>query len=38
MTSGLYRLGKFCARHRWIVIVLWLVIVVALASWVKSSG
>ncbi|MCX6370014.1 MAG: hypothetical protein NTZ58_01995, partial [Solirubrobacterales bacterium] len=38
MTSVLYRLGKFCARHHWIVIVVWLVVVVALASWVKSSG
>ena len=38
MTSVLYRLGKFCARHHWIVIVAWLVVVVALASWVKSSG
>jgi RND superfamily putative drug exporter len=38
MTSVLYRLGKFCARHHWIVIVAWLVIVVALAGWVKSSG
>ncbi len=38
MTSHLYRLGKFCARHHWIVIVVWLVIVGALASWVKSSG
>jgi RND superfamily putative drug exporter len=38
MTSVLYRLGKFCARHHWIVIVAWLVIVVALGGWVKSSG
>lgn len=38
MTSLLYRLGKFCARHHWIVIVFWLVVVVALAGWVKSSG
>ena len=38
MTSVLYRLGKFCARHHWIVIVAWLVVVVALASWVTSSG
>ncbi|MEI6792298.1 MAG: MMPL family transporter [Actinomycetes bacterium] len=38
MTSALYRIGKFCARHHWIVMAVWLVIVVALASWVKSSG
>jgi RND superfamily putative drug exporter len=38
MTAGLYRLGRFCVRRRWLVIALWAVVFVALASWARSVG
>src|SRR5829696_647439 len=38
MTGGLYRLGGMCVRRRWIVVGVWLLIFVALASWARSAG
>jgi putative drug exporter of the RND superfamily len=38
VTGGLYRLGGFCVRRRWIVLALWLVAVVALAVAARSAG
>jgi putative drug exporter of the RND superfamily len=38
MTGGLYRLGGFCARRRWIVLAVWLVAFVGLAVAARSAG
>ena len=38
MTGGLYRLGRVCVRRRWIVLGVWLLVLVALASWARSAG
>ena len=38
MTGGLYRLGRVCVRRRWIVLGVWLLVFVALASWARSAG
>ena len=38
MTGGLYRLGGFCARRRWIVLGVWLVVFVALAVAARTAG
>ncbi len=38
MTDALYRLGRFCARHRWPVIGLWVVATVALALVGRAVG
>ena len=38
MTGGLYRLGGFCARRRWIVIGVWLVVFAALAILARTAG
>ena len=38
MTGPLYRVGTFCARHHWLVIGVWLVLVVALAAGGRAAG
>ncbi len=38
MTGALYGLGRFCARHRWPVLAVWLVIFAALALAARSAG
>jgi putative drug exporter of the RND superfamily len=38
VTGVLYRLGRFCARHRWPVIALWLVATIALALVGRAVG
>src|SRR5215213_2848782 len=38
MTGPLYRLGRLCARHRLVVLLLWLVAVFALAAVARSIG
>ena len=38
MTGGLYRLGRVCVRHRWIVLAVWIVVFVGLAVGARSMG
>jgi putative drug exporter of the RND superfamily len=38
MTGALYRIGRFCVRRRWLVIALWAVVFVLLASWARAVG
>jgi putative drug exporter of the RND superfamily len=38
MTGPLYALGRICARHRVIVVLLWLLVVVALAVAARGTG
>ena len=38
MTGLLYRVGRFCARHHWPVIALWLVATIALALAGRAVG
>ena len=38
MTRILYHLGRFCSRHHWPVIAVWLVIAVALALGGRAAG
>src|SRR3954471_23340264 len=38
MTGPLYALGRLCARHRWVVMLVWLVIVVAVVVVAKGIG
>src|SRR5215203_2902950 len=38
MTGPLYRIGRFCTRHHWLVIVAWLLAVVALALGTRAVG
>ena len=38
MTGPLYHLGRFCARHHWPVIALWLVAAIALVSVSRAAG
>src|SRR5215208_7172379 len=38
MTGPLYRIGRFCTRHHWPVIVAWLLAVVALALGTRAVG
>ncbi len=38
MTGALYGLGRFCARHHWSVLAVWLVIFAALALAARSVG
>ena len=38
MTGGLYRLGRVCVRHRWIVVAVWIVVFVGLAVGARSMG
>jgi RND superfamily putative drug exporter len=38
MTGALYHLGGFCARRRWAVLAVWLVVLVALGAWARSRG
>jgi RND superfamily putative drug exporter len=38
MTKALFHLGRFCVRHRWIVLAVWLLIFVGLAHWSRALG
>jgi RND superfamily putative drug exporter len=38
MTGPLYRIGGFCSRHRWPVIALWVVAVIAVAVAANAAG
>ena len=38
MTGGLYRLGGFCVRRRWVVLAAWLLVFAALAVFARSLG
>jgi putative drug exporter of the RND superfamily len=38
LTPLLYRLGHFCARHRVLVLVVWLVIAIAIVGVARSVG
>ena len=38
MTGPLYRTGTFCARHHWLVIAAWVLVVVALALGSRAAG
>jgi RND superfamily putative drug exporter len=38
MTGPLYTAGRFCARHHWIVIAVWVLAVVALALGGRAAG
>ena len=38
MTGGLYRLGRVCVRHKWVVLAVWLVVFVGLAIGARSLG
>jgi putative drug exporter of the RND superfamily len=38
VTGALYRLGRACARHHWIVIAAWLVAAVAIALVARAAG
>ena len=38
MTGGLYRLGRMCVRHRWVVLAVWIVVFAGLAVGARSVG
>ncbi|HEU4658774.1 MAG TPA: MMPL family transporter [Capillimicrobium sp.] len=38
MTAVLYRLGGLCARGRWIVLIVWAIVAVALFAWAQTKG
>jgi uncharacterized membrane protein YdfJ with MMPL/SSD domain len=38
LTGPLYHLGRFCARHHWPVLVLWLVVAIALVGVSRAAG
>src|SRR5829696_2944548 len=38
MTGPLYRLGGICARHHWPVIILWVIVVIAIALAARAAG
>jgi len=38
VSARLHRLGALCVRHRWPVVGIWVVVVVALAIWAGSVG
>ena len=38
MTGPLYRLGRFCSRHHWLVIAVWMVAAVGLALAGRAAG
>jgi putative drug exporter of the RND superfamily len=38
MTGPLYHLGRFCARHHWLVIAAWIVAAVGLAFMGRAAG
>jgi RND superfamily putative drug exporter len=38
MTGPLYRLGRVCARHHWLVIIAWVVAAVAVLLRARSAG
>ncbi len=38
MTGPLYALGRWCARHRLVVVAVWIVVVVALAGAARGTG
>ncbi|MDP4603944.1 MAG: MMPL family transporter, partial [Solirubrobacteraceae bacterium] len=38
MTPVLYALGHFCTKHRWIVVIAWVILAVGLLAGSKSLG
>ena len=38
MTRLLYGLGRFCVRHRWLVVAIWLIAMVTVAGLAKTLG
>ena len=38
MTGPLYRLGRFCARHHWPVIAVWVILAVAVGAFSAAAG
>ncbi len=38
MTPLLYRLGRACVAHRWVVVGIWLVVFIVLAAWARAEG
>jgi len=38
MSGVLYRIGRACFAHRWLVVVTWLVVVVAVGVGMKVGG
>ena len=38
MTGPLYRLGRLCARHHWLVIIAWVVVALAVLLVSRSAG
>ena len=38
MTGGLFHLGGFCVRRRWLVLGAWLLVFVVLAVWARALG
>jgi putative drug exporter of the RND superfamily len=38
MTAALFRLGRLCARRRWIVLAAWVLVFAALAVWARALG
>jgi putative drug exporter of the RND superfamily len=38
MTGPLYRLGRFCSRHHWVVIAAWVVVAIGLALGGRAVG
>jgi len=38
MSRVLYRVGRSCFAHRWLVVVTWLLVVIAAAAGMKISG
>ena len=38
MTPVLYALGHFCTKHRWIVVIAWIIIAVGMLAGSKSLG
>jgi len=38
VSAALYRLGAFAARHRLLVVTLWVLFAVAMVGWVRLAG
>ena len=38
MTGALYHLGRFCVRHKLLVLAVWVVVFLGLGGWARSAG